>query len=66
MKWLPPYGMVQMSSCGRYTVQHPTDQFIAYSIPTCGNPQKLGERDTVEKARGLCMDHEAHLRSKAL
>lgn len=61
MKWLPAFGMVQMSNCGRYTVQNPTDQWIAYYIPTYGEPEKLGERDSDVKARGLCEAHESQL-----
>lgn len=64
MKWLPAFGMVQMSQCGRYTVQHPTDRWIAYSIPTYGKPEKLGECETDEKARGLCVRHEAQIMGK--
>lgn len=60
MKWLPEFGRVQMSECGRYTVQHPTsDAWVAYAIPTYGTPEKLGERGSDVKARGLCIAHEA-------
>lgn len=59
MKWLPAWGRVQMSSCGRYTVQHPTeDSWLAYSIPTYGRPAKLGEFDTDDEARGRCENDE--------
>lgn len=64
MKWLPPFGMVQMSKCGRYTVQHPTDRWIAYSIPAYGKPEKLGECESDENARSLCASHEAHVMRK--
>lgn len=65
MKWLPPFGMVQMSGCGRYTVQHPTDRWIAYYIPAYGKPEKLDERESDEKARGICETHEAQLMRKS-
>lgn len=65
MKWLPPFGMVQMSQCGRYTVQHPTDQWIAYSIPAYGKPEKLGECGSDDKARGLCDAHQSRLMRKS-
>lgn len=63
MKWLPTWGRVQMSACGRYTVQHPNDDgvFIAYSIPTYGKPAKLGEFKSDAEARTRCEDDEREL-----
>ncbi len=64
MKWLPAYGMVQMSADGRYTIQHPTDKWIAYYIPTYGKPAKLSERDSDAEAKADCDAHEATLYAK--
>ncbi len=62
MKWLPAWGMVQMSACGRYTVQHPTERdWVAYAIPSYGQPAKLGEFDSGEKARTRCDDDEREM-----
>lgn len=62
MKWEKPTGPVQMSSDGRYTIQHATEtNWVAYVIPQYGKPQDLGARDTDIKARGLCEAHEAQL-----
>lgn len=62
MKWLPTWGRVTMSACGRYTVQHPTDiAWVAYSIPTYGQPANLGDFDSEEKARTRCEDDEREL-----
>lgn len=62
MKWLPSWGMVQMSFCGRYAIQHPVhDVWVAYSIPTFGQPAKLGEFDLEAKAQQRCNDDEREL-----
>ena len=62
MKWEKPTGPVQMSSDGRYTIQHATESnWVAYAIPQYGKAEPLGTRDTDVKARGLCVAHEARL-----
>jgi len=64
MKWLPPYGMVQRSFCGRYAIQHPVENvWIAYSIPTVGEPAKLDECESDEKAKARCDHDERDLRA---
>jgi hypothetical protein len=62
MKWEKPIGPVQMSSDGRYSIQHPIGiTWIAYSIATVGTPAKLGEFDSDEKAKERCDDDEREL-----
>lgn len=62
MKWLPAWGMVQQSFCGRYAVQHPVEgTWIAYAIPTVGTVAKLGEFESDEKAKARCDDDEREM-----
>lgn len=62
MKWLPAWGMVQQSFCGRYAIQHPVEStWIAYCIPTVGTPTKLDECDSDEKAKQRCDDDEREM-----
>lgn len=65
MKWDKPTGAIQMSSDGRYTIQHATEHnWVAYAIPKYGMAEKLGERDSDVKARACCIAHEATLYAK--
>lgn len=61
MKWLPPNLPVQYSADKRYCIVRATENnWIAYELgPTTGID--LGTRNTVERARELCEDHERDL-----
>lgn len=60
MKWLPPTGAIQHTSCGRYCVQTANSQhWVAYELSQFGTTgRKLGERNSEEAAQQLCDDHE--------
>lgn len=63
MKWLPPEGSTQRTSCGNYcVVEAVTDHWIAYQLgPTTG--EDLGWAPTAEEAREICEDRERYLQS---
>lgn len=62
MKWEKPTGPVQMSSDGRYTIQHATEtNWVAYAIPKYGNGEELGTKPTDAEARQVCEDHEREM-----
>lgn len=62
MKWLPPAGSTQGSSCGRYVIVAANSQdWVAYDISARTAAQELGSRKSDSDARALCEAAERQL-----
>ena len=62
MKWDKPTPPTQMSSDGRYAIQHATENnWVAYAMPNFGKAEELGTVPTDEAARQVCEDHEREM-----
>ena len=62
MKWLPPTGSTQASSCGRYVVVQANSQdWVAYDISSRTAAQDLGAAQSDADARELCESAERAL-----
>lgn len=62
MKWLPPAGSTQQSSCGRFCiVQANSKDWVAYEMHFT-TAKELGVRGDAEMAKACCEHHEASLR----
>lgn len=58
MKWLKPTGPTQTSADGKYIVMHATSHWwVAYFQPAPHEWERIGERDSDEKAKDACDDH---------
>ena len=62
MKWLPPTGSTQGTSCGKFVVvQANSKDWIAYALSPYGIGEELGVKASDEDARACCEDHEREM-----